>query len=129
MIQRCLQPKSFSPSSWRHLAPITSFLVFCFIGLISRAFEFSRTTLLHMGEPQQKCLFSLALATFAILSTIHYLQVHQNEGHSGAERERVHLSDVFISLKTTACLLSCEFFLHLLFIFQRMPPFKILIQN
>ena len=70
-----------------------------------------------MGESQQKCLFSLALATLTIISTLHYVQVQQNEGHGGAKRERIYLSDVFISLKTTACLLSCEVFLLSLFIF------------
>ena len=78
-----------------------------------------------MGEPQQKCLFSLVLTTLAILSTLHYLQVQQNEGHNGAERERIHLSDVFISLKTTACLISCEFFLFSKFIFQIIPSFRV----
>ena len=56
-----------------------------------------------MGEPQQKCLFSLALTSLAILSTLPYLQDGKNGGHSGAEKERVLLSDIFISLKTTAC--------------------------
>ena len=78
-----------------------------------------------MGEPQQKCLFSLVLTTLAILSTLHYLQVQQNEGHNGAERERIHLSDVFISLKTTACLISCDFFLFSKFIFQIIPSFRV----
>ena len=78
-----------------------------------------------MGEPEAKCLFSLALVTLAILSTLHYLQVQQNGGHSGAKQERIYLSDVFISLKTTARLLSCEVFLLSSFIFQKIPPSKI----
>ena len=124
LLQECLQPKSLSPSV---LASSCTYSLLFWFSVSSDFFHklFKSWTLQPMGEPQQKCLFSLALATFVILATLHYLQVRQNDGHSGTNRERIYLSDVFISLKTTARLLSCEVFLLSSFIFQKIPPSKI----